>query len=1096
MFQADVLKQVVNGFEEDTDAKTALLAFAETMLEPMILRYSLYPAKGTTIKHYAHNSDQMMLTHILNGLFPTLTLIHEAQKRKLSRLSRLGVDEIKLYMLAYTMHDLDKILGDNANLSTLTMKGVEAAREELLVEIEKINARAFFPALDDWSGEILWLAVNTQRSRDINLSHSTFVSQENVTRITDEILEAVRPQMMGFRRAGIESTLRDLCTYSDLIAFCIKSPEEALSSNVATRPSGILDLLRQLTDNGPGRYFTLAYHKLTEVRGLLSNHINNAALRYVQKLYPQEQEPLIPYLYFPNGVVYLDSLNRAAPAINRAELNAVVEEEIKEACGAMIQNGDGFGFNHLGRLKYPRYFHDFLNLEQFLNLFARRTLSESKINVAESTLNAMKEMQAAGNIPLEIALDYVPSERIAMLGRFLINYMDILYEYLGKTASPLREELESRLKARFGQERWNNAVQIPSSGGVDYRFYWLAAQFLEANPLADYEEKNPGGSLEGLFKELIDEMLQIAGKELAAAPGLQGQFLQDLSDYLSKNLFFGLGAIPRVEFLPDFAAEFSGYGTAKRKRSSQLTCTICNSEYPTSQQEDAAVLFQPWVYKNRLSLYKSENAGGICSICSLELMLRQLLLTDKPGEQSRMKVTGKDYEDMELKYFFLYPGFFFTNQTYRLMHYIIRQMQNLRLYEVCERLRDKERIGTDDILSLSFFNLKPIDEKTMAKLQKEEQKKEGQEEKGKMYLFERYEKKQYPGFIFFGKKTFSKKKKGTGDSTKATLASWVEAAWLGMALPLITGSRVVVTESYLPLYNSSADFLETVVLDAPHQSIRHLLPSSLTRLRLDQLYGHRVIEGDWLGGMMAAFSRAIELHIDTERTGADLKLERFSRIARDLASDQLFVFSFLREQLRRDKLDRISGAKASHYNDIYHLFVNYYHSTEGVFMSNVATRHERITEQYLQFYLPFNDKKKWPTSHAIVRPIDIAAKSIIKDTLNLNAEEIKLEMVAAIKAWLEIVRKKGATGIVVAPRKDLSQLVRQFVETFYNEIFMGYAEGQRSVLNSRLNRLKHACEEVFAMRMQKTISSIDEQQTENTPADITMEESLTDSDIA
>ena len=81
MFQTDVLRQVTKGFEAGTKVHTVVTSFAETMLEPMIQRYSLYPAKGTTVAHYAHNADQMMLTHILNGLFPTLTLVHEAQRR-------------------------------------------------------------------------------------------------------------------------------------------------------------------------------------------------------------------------------------------------------------------------------------------------------------------------------------------------------------------------------------------------------------------------------------------------------------------------------------------------------------------------------------------------------------------------------------------------------------------------------------------------------------------------------------------------------------------------------------------------------------------------------------------------------------------------------------------------------------------------------------------------------------------------------------------------------------------------------------------------------------------------------------------------------
>lgn len=136
-------------------------------------------------------------------------------------------------------------------------------------------------------------------------------------------------------------------------------------------------------------------------------------------------------------------------------------------------------------------------------------------------------------------------------------------------------------------------------------------------------------------------------------------------------------------------------------------------------------------------------------------------------------------------------------------------------------------------------------------------------------------------------------------------------------------------------------------------------------------------------------------------------------------------------------------------------------------MTEIATRHERVTELYLQFYLPFNDKGTWPNSHAIVRPIDIAAKSILKDTLNLTPEEIKIEMFQALMSWLDIVDKKAATGRVIAHGERLQRLVQQFVDTFYSEVFVGYAEGQRSVLNSRLNRFKGGCEAVFSQRWSK-----------------------------
>lgn len=557
MFLAGVLQQVTEGYEPGTTVHTVASAFAETMLEPMIQRYSLYPAKGTTVPHFAHNADQMMITHVFNGLFPTLTLVHEAQQRRLPLLSRLDVDDLKLYVLAYSMHDLDKILGDK--LQTLTSKGAAEACEKILVELARLNAFAFFPDVEYWRYEILWLAVNTQRSRDINLSHYTFVSAETLL-ADDKAVEMLDARTYQFR-TRVQSTLRDLCTFSDLIAFFIKSPEDSLTSDAATRRYGILDLMGQLT----GGQFTLFYHKLAEVRGFLSNQISNATIRYLRNIYPVEEGGLIPYLYFPNGVVYLNPQRRPAPTVDKNAVHTAVKEEVKEACRDLIADRSGLGFNPKGLLSYPSYLHDFLTIKDFFALFVKK-VREGKSNIARDRLATMKEMQIKGDIPASIVLDYDRSERITQLGIFLINYVKLIEKNLGKLFPALKTDLEKRLVARLGDDIWENAQQIQSSGGVDYRFYWIAAQYLKTHPLAPSEADSSGNSLEGLFVELIAELLQIAGDELRASETFQGPYLRDLADYPNKTLSFGFEATPHVEELPDFAAELVGYSNAKKPR--------------------------------------------------------------------------------------------------------------------------------------------------------------------------------------------------------------------------------------------------------------------------------------------------------------------------------------------------------------------------------------------------------------------------------------------------------------------------------------------------------------------------------------------------
>jgi hypothetical protein len=70
-------------------------------------------------------------------------------------------------------------------------------------------------------------------------------------------------------------------------------------------------------------------------------------------------------------------------------------------------------------------------------------------------------------------------------------------------------------------------------------------------------------------------------------------------------------------------------------------------------------------------------------------------------------------------------------------------------------------------------------------------------------------------------------------------------------------------------------------------------------------------------------------------------------------------------------------------------------------------------------------------------------------------------------SWLDRVERSEATGRVIANGKRREQLVWQFVETFFSEVFVSYAEGQRSILNSRLNRFKGGCEAVFSQRWSK-----------------------------
>src|SRR5947208_16352109 len=147
------------------------------------------------------------------------------------------------------------------------------------------------------------------------------------------------------------------------------------------------------------------------------------------------------------------------------------------------------------------------------------------------------------------------------------------------------------------------------------------------------------------------------------------------------------------------------YADAKSK-GRNLNCTLCNSAYPTEEQTDNAVLFQPWVYKNKLSLYAGKNAGGICAICALELMLRQIL------QKGQLRLTGSKFEALKTKYLAIYPNFFFTAETGAMVQGILDQLQDINFFTVRRQLDGKD-ITVQDVMALDAFEAPVEPEQTL-----------------------------------------------------------------------------------------------------------------------------------------------------------------------------------------------------------------------------------------------------------------------------------------------------------------------------------------------------------------------------------------------
>jgi CRISPR-associated protein Csc3 len=283
---------------------------------------------------------------------------------------------------------------------------------------------------------------------------------------------------------------------------------------------------------------------------------------------------------------------------------------------------------------------------------------------------------------------------------------------------------------------------------------------------------------------------------------------------------------------PDFYAEIEGYTNAKGKgKSKKLICTLCNSAYPTEPHADNAVLWQPWVYKNKLPLYAGANAGGICVICALELMLRQLL------QKGQLRLTGSKFEALKTKYIAIYPDYFFTAETGAMVEGILDKLQDVNFFTLRQELTGKT-LRVSDVLASHLFAFdgppKSTSIRSLADIDEadddvaDEESEEGDEAtdeaegsaKAKQPTERSYIKYEFPGHTYPGMGFFGMR--ASKDDSSDT-ASWAMPALLSLALPLVTGAKVVASEMLLPLFSSGHDFRETVVFDAPHPFLGRLL---------------------------------------------------------------------------------------------------------------------------------------------------------------------------------------------------------------------------------------------------------------------------------
>jgi CRISPR-associated protein Csc3 len=1008
-------------------------------------------AEGKAKVRRDNATDQSLNTHILNGLFPA-NLIEQRLEQLDTTIARLVKDrERRLVLAGFVLHDFEKFPDAPEDCRKLPLdeqrQFFDGKIRELGIDrfIDPDNLEAYREYLDD----LLCLAYNAQRRWDTNWNFSVF---------------GLDPQL----KDRTLRSLSDLTCLADSLSSIIKHPYDAEHKRLN-------ELIHNLSDG----QLKFTYHSISENRGVLTNVVNNAVVEAHTSLNNDRFIYYQPLLYLPTGVIYLTL--KDAPQIDRKGLSDRVVANIKQLCqGQLSRRQTGFGRDGKG-MKYADYYSLFFNDIELLPVALNATLRilrTGKPSVATSRSDNLIKFQKQQVLSANYNFKFVDDIRIDQIAEFCdlacrkiwgdrvekienfckknkdlklapiehLNLIERLAEYW---------QLNEYLPAVREIQRINESLKAlkikGNTGGVPYEWYYLAAKYLERNPgMEDVRE---------VCQEAIDLIATLIAPIIDRYKLPDGW--DDIHDWCDRVIMLPQQQTANRDSVDIFLKELANYNAAKKPgRGRQLICSLSHSAYSVTEQMESAVLFTPQVYTNKQHLGGSNAKRNISSIAGIEMMLRQILM-------NQTQAIGKRFEDGKYRYLYFYPTYYFTPETNRFLQSAYTGIAQTRFDTSVRNHFISRELEAD----FSKGRYQTID---TFLIDEELERKKSLDEDDPNFRRDRTFKLSYPEdkpLTFF----FMALPPGK-DPTDTE--SWVMPAWLALAFPMILDVKTVVSESPIPPFNDGSEFEESVFLDSAPQAFRMLLGKD--RFRLDRiLETWQAGDGSDRSAPLTTLTAAYAIHLDVNakqgKGGYDANWGKLTELAKDLHTSPLYVFSYLAKWARGQKNDIPSSEKIKlythHFYPCFDPYVEFVMSSDKLTVTDVRSPLDRpmqLVELYRKFYRA--NKRFNPKSNAVLKPLDVAAETLLKADVSFFQGEVLVNTVAAeIFKLMDRVHASTAEGRwVISQREDERQAVLEFARYFTIEVFEKAFAGDRAKLAGRqLNLIKDTCEFLYRLEDDK-----------------------------
>lgn len=957
--------------------------------------------------------DQSLISHLLNGLLPVTFLIRELRQFDNNTSRYLDDEAYAFFVAGYLMHDWEKFPGVRTRLESLKGKGFkpdpirdkELVHEVFLEWLQKIGLDEFFEKrgiglITDHLDTLIWIAYNTQDK------HDTY-----------------RPTI------GFDLTLNQrvcvLCAtltkLSDKFASIVKKP-----SDVSTE--SIRFLLNRLSDER----LQFAYHTISEVRGVLANIINNAVID-AHKLQSWK-----PFLFFPNGTAYIGSVD--AGIIESHGIPESVIKKLRELCAEkLFKRQVGFDRGGTG-LKFADYYWQFFDIPNFILFSAEaapKQIHEGKKPASFKRSESLIKYKQKEILPDNVNVEFSDDWRIDLLA----EYCDLIErklwrEYWSTYKTPEPFNLAQIILEALNIEHLKNDYDLVrqaetkgKAGGVPLAWYFVSASFfaISSNKGKDTEQmRDLVMRISNLLAEKIEVNAAYINSKSKHADGWK-----DLKQYIKTVV-----SISQIDQQFDRASlniELKRYENAKLARSVK-PCALCSSSFEIQEQMESGVLFAPQVYTNKQILFSSQAKRNICSICSTEMMLRQILM-------NRTRSKGGDFEDSKYRYLYIYPSYYFTPETNSFLRRCYNKLAAANFeYGIRKYLIDRKNLTTDlsieKFQSLDTFLINEslnIDDDRNLKLE--------------------YPDDEALSFYFIGIKPGR-------DATDTE--SWVMPAFLSLVLPFVFDAKIVSSESSIPIFKSGEEFAETVFIDAPHPFVTLLIGDH--RLRLDEIASDTKPDFDlvdWKGPLLQRLTAAYLIHLDANGRSKNGKFDAnwgaLIEVVRDIATSPLYVFHYFNKWFRQQtKIDTPPINKVRQYLKLYTYF-----DPKGEKMSHPR----KLTELYRNFY---RAKSYFAKSNAILKPIDVAADALLKtgrSAISKTDNSLVDYVAGEVSSMMRRVHNDNAEGRWIFKPSESEQerlAIREFSDYFVNTLFVKEFNKDLSRLaGTQINLIRNACDLIY-----------------------------------